>query len=77
MGYQMGGSRSPIELGPTRKPCIHDYRYPIKGKRSFGNRGGQLKLVNLPPKISNILQVTQLITVFEVYDNEREALDSF
>ncbi len=41
------------------------------------NRGGQLKLVNLPPKVTDILQITQLITVFEVYDNEDEAVASF
>ena len=41
------------------------------------NRGGQLKLLNLPPKVADILQITQLITVFETYDNEQEALDSF
>jgi anti-sigma B factor antagonist len=41
------------------------------------NRGGKLKLVNLPPKVNDILQITQLITVFEVYDNEDEAVASF
>jgi anti-sigma B factor antagonist len=41
------------------------------------NRGGKLKLVNLPPKVNDILQITQLITVFEVYDTEAEALASF
>jgi len=41
------------------------------------NRGGKLKLLNLPPKVNDILQITQLITVFEVYDNEDEALASF
>ena len=41
------------------------------------NRGGKLKLVNLPPKVNDILQITQLITVFEVYDNEDEALATF
>lgn len=41
------------------------------------NRGGKLKLINLPPKVSDILQITQLITVFEVFDNEQEALASF
>ncbi len=41
------------------------------------NRGGKLKLLNLPPKVNDILQITQLITVFEVYDNENEALASF
>jgi anti-sigma B factor antagonist len=41
------------------------------------NRGGRLKLVNLPSKVNDILQITQLITVFEVHDDEREAVDSF
>lgn len=41
------------------------------------NRGGKLKLLHLPPKITDLLQVTQLITVFEVYENEQEAIKSF
>jgi anti-sigma B factor antagonist len=40
-------------------------------------RGGKLKLVNLPAKVNDILQITQLITVFEIHDDEMEALDSF
>jgi len=40
-------------------------------------RGGQLKLLRLSPKINDILQVTQLITVFDVFDNESEALAAF
>ena len=38
---------------------------------------GQLKLLRLSPKINDIMQVTQLITVFDVFDDEREALASF
>ena len=41
------------------------------------NRGGKLKLEKLPAKVRDILQITQLITVFEIYDDEREAIDSF
>jgi anti-sigma B factor antagonist len=41
------------------------------------NRGGSLKLLNLPPKVNDILQITQLITVFEIHDDEAEAVDSF
>ena len=41
------------------------------------NRGGKLKLANLPAKVNDILSITQLITVFEVYDSEDEALASF
>jgi anti-sigma B factor antagonist len=40
-------------------------------------KGGHLKLLRLSPKINDILQVTQLITVFEVFDNEAEAVSSF
>jgi anti-sigma B factor antagonist len=38
---------------------------------------GQLKLLRMSPKINDIMQVTQLITVFDVFDDEQEALASF
>ena len=41
------------------------------------NRGGKLKLLHLPAKLNELLHVTQLITVFEVYENEPDALKSF
>jgi anti-sigma B factor antagonist len=41
------------------------------------NRGGRLKLLHLPAKLNELLHVTQLITVFEVYDSEADALGSF
>ncbi len=40
------------------------------------NRGGRLALLNLPPKVADVLQITQLITVFDVFDNEAEAVAS-
>jgi anti-sigma B factor antagonist len=39
--------------------------------------GGQLKLLNLTDKIQNLLVITKLLTVFDAYDNEAEALNSF
>ncbi|MEO8036670.1 MAG: STAS domain-containing protein [Acidobacteriota bacterium] len=44
---------------------------------TVANRGGKLKLLHLPAKLNELLHVTQLITVFEVYENEQEALQSF
>lgn len=44
---------------------------------TVANRGGRLKLLHLPSKISDLLQVTQLITVFEVYEDESKAVESF
>jgi anti-sigma B factor antagonist len=39
--------------------------------------GGSLKLVNLTKRIQDLLAITKLITVFETFDNEADALDSF
>lgn len=44
---------------------------------TVANRGGKLKLLHLPAKLNELLHVTQLITVFEVYENEKDALASF
>ena len=41
------------------------------------NREARLKLLNLPAKIQDVLTITQLITVFDVYENEEEAVASF
>jgi anti-sigma B factor antagonist len=41
------------------------------------NAGGAVKLVNLTQRVGDLLQVTKLLTVFEVYENEQEAIDSF
>jgi anti-sigma B factor antagonist len=40
-------------------------------------QGGQLKLLNLTDRIQNLLVITKLLTVFDSYDNEAEALKSF
>ncbi len=41
------------------------------------NKGGRLKLEHIPPKINDVLTVTQLITVFDVFDDEKQAVASF
>ena len=41
------------------------------------NRGGTLKLVHLPERIRDLLTATQLIAMFEIFDDEEEALGSF
>jgi anti-sigma B factor antagonist len=39
--------------------------------------GGQMKLVNLTKRVQDLLTITKLITVFETYDSEKEAIESF
>ena len=40
-------------------------------------QGGQLKLLNLTDRIQNLLVITKLLTVFDSYEDEAEALKSF
>ena len=39
--------------------------------------GGMVKLVNMTARIKDILYVTKLITVFDTYENEEDAVNSF
>lgn len=41
------------------------------------NRGGKLSLYGIPPKVGDILQITQLVTVFDMFDDEDEAIEVF
>ncbi len=44
---------------------------------AVNKEGGTLKLLNLTQKIQDLLAITKLLTVFDVYDAEGEALSSF
>jgi anti-sigma B factor antagonist len=39
--------------------------------------GGNIKLANLTQRVGDLLQITKLLTVFEVYESEQKAIDSF
>lgn len=41
------------------------------------NRGGALKLLNVTKRLRDLLVVTKLLTVFDTFENEAEALGSF
>jgi anti-sigma B factor antagonist len=44
---------------------------------AVNKEGGTLKLLNLTQKIQDLLAITKLLTVFDVYDDEATALASF
>ena len=41
------------------------------------NAGGTIKLANLTKRVGDLLQVTKLLTVFDVHESEYDALESF
>ena len=49
----------------------------VSSYTTINREGGQLKLLKLTQKIKDLLTITKLLTVFDVYDNESDALGSF
>jgi anti-sigma B factor antagonist len=49
----------------------------VSGFTTVTNHGGQLKLIGLTKRVKDLLQITKLYTVFEVYDDEDKAVRSF
>lgn len=39
--------------------------------------GGHIKIFNLTKRVSDLLAITKVLTVFDVFDSEQEALKSF
>lgn len=44
---------------------------------TLGKRGGRMTLVSLTRRVHELLSITRLLTVFETFDSEEEAVDSY
>ena len=49
----------------------------VSGYRLVKSEGGELKLLNLNKKVTDLLQITKLYTVFDIHNQEMEAVASF
>ena len=49
----------------------------VRTYTTVSRQGGQLKLLNLTKRITDLLAITKLLTVFETFDSESEALKSY
>ena len=49
----------------------------VSGFTTVTNQGGVLKLLGLTKRVKDLLQITKLYTVFEVFDDEATAVRSF
>jgi hypothetical protein len=43
----------------------------------LNNKGGQIKLLNLTQRLQEVMTITKLVTIFDVYEDESKAVDSF
>lgn len=49
----------------------------VSSYTAINKEGGQLKLLSLTEKLQDLLTITKLLTVFDAYDEEAEALSNF
>ena len=49
----------------------------VASRRMVDRLGGKLKILNAPPKVYNSLTLAKLLPIFEVFDDEQEAIESF
>jgi len=49
----------------------------VSGYTTVTNTGGSLKLLNLNKRVKDLLQITKLYTVFEVFEDEAAAIRSY
>jgi anti-sigma B factor antagonist len=49
----------------------------VRAYTTVSRQGGSLKLLNLTKRITDLLSITKLLTVFETFDSESDAVQSF
>lgn len=49
----------------------------VSGYSTLLKNEGELKLFNLSDKVHGLMTLTKLLTIFDIYENEAEAIDSF
>jgi anti-sigma B factor antagonist len=49
----------------------------VSAYRLVKRQGGELKLLNINKKVSDLLQITRLYAVFDIHNNEAQAVSSF
>jgi anti-sigma B factor antagonist len=74
---EQGKKKILLNLGGVKNIDSSGIGELIANYTTITRNGGQLKLLNLTDKIQNLLVITKLLTVFDSYDNEPEALNSF
>jgi anti-sigma B factor antagonist len=49
----------------------------VSGYRLIKSEGGEIKLLNLNKKVTDLLQITKLYAVFDIHNQEAQAIASF
>lgn len=74
---QQGNKKLLLDLGGVSYVDSSGLGQLVQVYTTTTNNGGTLKLLNVSKRLSDLLVVTKLVTVFESHENEKEALASF
>ena len=69
--------RKKLILNLEGVPYIDSLGEIVRTYTTVSRQGGSLKLLNLTKRITDLLSITKLLTVFETYDSEADAVRSF
>jgi anti-sigma B factor antagonist len=71
-----GESKFIVNLGEVSYVDSSGLGELVSSYTTVRNKGGDVKLLKLTAKIKDLLQMTKLLTVFDVYDDEAKAIAS-
>ncbi len=74
---QQGRKKLLVDLGNVSYVDSAGLGQLVQVHATSSNHGGALKILNLTKRLKDLLVVTKLLTVFDTYENEAEALASF
>jgi anti-sigma B factor antagonist len=74
---QAGAKKMVLNLGDVPYIDSAGLGEVVRTYTTVSRQGGALKLLNLTKRIQDLLSITKLLTVFETFDSEAEAVQSF
>jgi len=74
---EKGDNKLVVDLGETLYLNSSALGILIAAHKKFAEKGGKMKLCRVNKSIENILVITKLSLVFEVFDEETDAIASF
>jgi anti-sigma B factor antagonist len=74
---EKGGKKVLIDFGGVKYVDSSGVGELVAGAVSMSRAGAQLKICSLPEKVLQVMSLSSVLSIFEVYDNEADALREF
>ncbi len=72
-----GATQIVLNMKSTKRLDSSGIAELVASRSAAESRGAEIKLSNLPRKVENVLNITQIFSIFEILDDEDAAVASF